>query len=527
MKNYLLRCMILISGAVPVVDMAGAATQELVVPYEAGAFAVARSKIDDLVFGALHKAGLKEARPCSDEVFVRRVFLDVLGVIPEAGEVRAFLQDAHPGKRAVLIDALLARDEYVDYWSMKWCDLLRVKSEFPINLWPNAVQAYQRWVREALTSNMPYDRMASELLTSSGSNFRVPQVNFYRAVQGRGPQPISAAVALTFMGSRIDKWPADRREGMEKLFSRVSFKPTAEWKEEIVSLDPAPMGSLETVLPDGKNIKVRPGADPRVEFSKWLLAPGNRWFARAAANRTWAWIFGRGIVHEPDDLRADNPPSVPGLLEYLENEFRTNHYDPKQLLRTILNSQVYQLSPVPQCTDPQAASMFASYPVRRLDAEVLQDALCRLTGTTEGYSSPIPEPFTNIPANAKSVNLSDGSITNTFLEMFGRSPRDSGRVMERNNQISDAQRLHLLNSSQVQTKIEKSWRLKNLLRENRENPAALVRAIWLEVLSRPPLPAEEQEALADEFAGSKQGIKEAMDDLVWALINSKEFLYRH
>lgn len=495
-------------------------------PYEAAGFAVSESKIDTLVFGALRKADIEPALPCSDEVFVRRVFLDVVGLPPEAGEARAFLEDKRPDKRAALIDSLLARDEYVDYWTMKWCDLLRVKSEFPINLWPNAVQAYQRWIRDAVKMNMPYDRMARELLTSSGSNFRAPQVNFCRAVQGRGPQPLAAAVALTFMGSRIEKWPADRRAGMEAMVSRVAFKPTAEWKEEIVCLDPAQFGPLEAVLPDGKRIKVQPGMDPRIVFADWLVTPGNRWFSRAAVNRTWAWIFGRGIVHEPDDLRADNLPSVPGLLEYLDKEFTANGYDQKKLIRLILNSRVYQLSPVPKNDSPRAAAMFASYPVRRLEAEVLQDALCQLTGTMEGYNSPIPEPFTYIPASARSVNLADASITSSFLEMFGRSQRDSGFVMERNNKISDAQRLHLLNSSQVQGKIEKSWRLKNLLQGNRGNPSKVVRAVWLAVLSRPPLPEEESEALAHGFE-NKQGAKQAVDDLVWALVNSKEFLYRH
>ena len=175
---------------------------------------------------------------------MRGVYLDVIGVLPEAKEVAAFLKNHKPDKRALLIDSLLTRDEYVDYWSMKWCDLLRVKSEFPINLWPNAVQAYHRWIREALRENMPYDQMARELLTSSGSNFRVPQVNFFRAVQGSGPQPVAAAVALTFMGSRIDTWPADRRAGTEAMFSRLVFKPTAEWKEEIVCLDPAAFSPL-------------------------------------------------------------------------------------------------------------------------------------------------------------------------------------------------------------------------------------------------------------------------------------------
>ena len=495
-------------------------------PYEVASFTVPESRIDQLVFRALEKAKLPPALPCSDAVFVRRASMDLLGLPPTAEEASRFLKETRPNKRMALIDSLLEREAHVDYWTMRWCDVLRVKSEFPVNLWPNAVQAYQRWIHDCLAENLPYDQMARQMLTSSGSNFRVPPVNFFRAVQGRGVQPVASAVALTFMGSRIERWPADRRAGMESMFSRLAYKPTAEWKEEIVCLDPAPMAPLRAVLPDGRAITVPAGSDPREAFAAWLLAPDNKWFARAAVNRTWAWVFGRGIVHEPDDIRPGNPPSVPGLLDYLEKEFAAGGYDQRKLLRLIMNSRVYQLSSIPRTPDPRAAAMFASYPVRRLEAEVLLDAVCAVTGTTEGYNSPIPEPFTYIPPSDRSVNLADGSITSPFLELFGRSPRDSGRVMERANTPSAAQRLYLLNSSQIHGKIEKSWRLKAIVQKNRDKPAALAEAIYLAVLSRPPTAAEASAALAHGTAG-KAGVKQAADDLVWALINSCEFLHRH
>lgn len=495
-------------------------------PYEAKDFVVSESKVDRLVFEAQSKAGIQAALPCSDEVFVRRVFLDLIGLPPDAKEAQAFLENKRPGKRAELIDQLLERPEYADYWTMRWCDVLRVKSEFPINLWPNAVQAYQKWIRDCVSSNLPLDRMARETLTASGSNFRVPQVNFLRAVQGRGTPPLAAAVALTWMGTRVEKWPADRRAGLEAMFSKVLYKPTAEWKEEIVCLDPAPGAPLEAVLPDGRKLRIQPGQDPRLAFADWLLAPNNRWFARAAVNRYWAWVFGRGIVHEPDDIHPGNPPSVPGLLDLLEKDFVSSGYDPKKLLRIILNSRVYQLSPVPRSDDPKVTALFASYPVRRLEAEVLLDSICTLTGTTEGYNSPIPEPFTYIPASARSVNLADASITSPFLEMFGRSQRESGKMSERANSISDAQRLHLLNSSQVQGKIERSWKIKALLQGKRREPKEVFHDVWFAVLSRPPTFGEQQEALA-HLRDGKLGVKQAVDDVVWALVNSKEFLYRH
>ena len=258
------------------VAAAGKETGPPVAPYERADFATAETKLDRIVFDAHRKAGIQTALPCSDAVFVRRVYLDLTGLPPIAAEARAFLAEKRPDKRAALIDALLERPEYTDYWTMRWCDLLRVKSEFPINLWPNAVQAYQKWISDCVRDNVPLDRMARQMLTSSGSNFRVPPVNFLRAVQGRGTQPLAAAVALTLMGSRIESWPADRRSGMEALLSRIAYKPTAEWKEEIVCLDPAPAGPLDAVLPDGTKVRVQPGQDPREVFADWLLAPNNR-----------------------------------------------------------------------------------------------------------------------------------------------------------------------------------------------------------------------------------------------------------
>jgi len=271
-------------------------------------------KIDELVFGTLKQLGIQPANVCSDEVFVRRVYLDVIGTLPTAQEAREFLLDRDPNKRRALVDRLLQREEFADYWAMKWCDLLRVKAEFPINLWPNAVQAYHRWIRESIKENMPYDRFVREMLTSSGSNFRDPQVNFYRAIQSRGPQAVARAVGLTFMGVRAENWTEDRLSGMAAFFSQVGYKRTAEWKEEIVFFDSLKAreaggngGSAAAVFPDGTRVRLSPGKDPREVFADWLITPENPWFARNAVNRTWYWLLGRGIIHEPDDIRPDNP----------------------------------------------------------------------------------------------------------------------------------------------------------------------------------------------------------------------------
>jgi hypothetical protein len=502
------------------------AEAQTVRPFESDVTSTPANRIDALVLAGLQKAGIEPAPPCSDEVFVRRVYLDVIGTLPESSEVLEFLGDRRPNKRALLIDTLLAREEFADYWALKWCDLLRVKSEFPINLWPNAVQAYHRWIHDGIRQNRPYDRFARELLTSSGSNFRVPPVNFYRAIQGREPATIAEAVALTFMGTRMEKWPEARRVGMAAFFSRVAYKYTGEWKEEIVYLDPKAAGPLDAVFPDGAKARIPAGEDPRVVFADWLITPRNPWFTRNIANRVWAWLFGRGIINEPDDIRPDNPPSNPQLLAYLEKELVSAHYDLRYLYRLILNSRTYQQSSVPRSDRPEAGALFAYYPLRRLDAEVLVDALDRIAGSGENYSSATPEPFTYIPPRQHTIALADGSITSPFLEMFGRPARDTGLFDERNNEPTDAQRLYLLNSSDVRQKIERSPRLQELMRTSQGDRDQVIRGFYLTILSRPPTPAEL--AAAETYAQTGGLIpREAAADLAWALINSKEFLYRH
>lgn len=512
--------------------VAFAALAPSVVPvYETADDTPSQGKVDELVFGRLKELKIRTANLCNDEVFVRRAFLDVIGTLPTPDEVRTFVRDSDPAKHAKLIDALLARPEFADYWAMKWGDLLRVKAEFPINLWPNAVQAYHRWIRTCVKENVPYDRFVREMLVSNGSNFRVGPVNFYRAMQSREPQGIAQTVALTFMGSRLEKWPKDRQDGMTLFFSQISQKATAEWKEEILFFDPAkPLpANVKPIFPDGTPAEIKPGQDPREVFAAWLIRPENPFFTRAIVNRAWSWLLGRGIVHEADDIRADNRPSNPELLAYLEKELVAARYDMKRLFRLILTSKAYRLSSIPQSKGRAAEANFAYYPIRRLEAEVLIDALNQITGTHEIYTSAIPEPFTYIPEKQRSIALADGSITSSFLELFGRPSRDTGMESERSNRPSAAQRLHLLNSSHVQKKIEESAKLAKLLnaKVNAKDPSgskAVIEDLYLTVLSRSP--TEKELKIFGEYA-PKVKSREALIDLTWALINSSEFLYRH
>lgn len=512
--------------------------------FETAVSVTPETKIDTLVNGQLKKLGVAPML-CSDEVFVRRIYLDVIGTLPSADEARTFLRDERLEKRRLLIDQLLARSEFADYWAMKWCDILRVKAEFPVNLWPNAAQAYHHWIKVSLRENMPYDQFVRELLTANGSNFRVGPVNFYRAVQNKTPEGIAAAVALTFMGTRVEAWTdKDQLPGMAAFFSQLSYKPTREWKEEIVYWDPnkevqdatnAPPVRLYTTfrLPDGKRIKKIPeDKDPRELFADWLITEKNPWFTMVLVNRQWGWLLGRGIIHEVDDIRPDNPPCNPKLLAYLQKEFVNSRYDMKELMRLILNSRTYQTSSiVPRCAQPEKIEAnFGFYPLRRLDAEVLIDAINRVTETSDLYTSAIPEPFTFIPENTPAIALPDGSITSSFLELFGRSARATGQATERVNKISPTQKMHLLNSGHIQRKITTSPKIKKLLtgnaKKDTERFSEILDEIYLMTLSRYPTPEERETTRAYVKKGGAKG-SDVWYDVIWALINSDEFLFRH
>ena len=501
--------------------------------------------IDRIVFPKLAAMDLRPAL-CSDAVFIRRVYLDVLGTLPTSKEAREFIEDKDMrNKRRLLIDRVLEREEFASYWAMKWGDVLRIKAEFPANLWPNAAQAYHRWVYNSLATNKPYDKFVRELLTSCGSNFRVGPVNFYRAIQTRTPEGLAEGVALTLMGSRADAWPAERRAGMAAFFSQIGFKPTAEWKEEVVYWDPYRLAEipgsavagkaallppkpeqgaaaaapakkpvvlktptpLKAVFPDGTEVTIPPDRDPRDVFADWLIRPENPWFAKSIVNRIWAWLLGRGIVHEPDDIRDDNPPVYPALLTYLEQELVKADYDMKAIYRLILNSKTYQATSLLRVKNPKAESHFGSYIVRRLDAEVLIDAINKVTGTTDLYTSAIPEPFTYIPSDMPAVAIADGSITSPFLSLFGRSARATGLMNERATRPMPGQWLHLLNSSHIQRKLESGTWMQTLT-QSAKSLDDVIDELYLTILSRFPTQEEMQsimEYLTHTVAAAESG----------------------
>jgi len=511
-------------GGAPII-----AAKEPVFPFELQpAISSSSGEIDTLVFEKLRKLGIQPAFPCSDAVFIRRVYIDVIGTLPTREETLKFLADKASNKRARLIDQLLERNEFADYWGMKWCDLLRVKAEFPVNLWPKAAMAYDRWIRDSIRGNMPFSTFARKILTASGSNFREPEVNFYRSAGSHDQKAIVKAVALTFMGERAEKWPPEKINDMEVFFSRIAFKSTDEWKEEIVlfnGFDQPSWNTKTAKLPDGSTVRLPADKDPRVIFADWLISSGNSPFASNAVNRVWYWLMGRGIVQPPDDNRPDNPPSNQKLLAYLSRELISAHYDMKHIFRLILNSDAYQLSYIPATNDPRGADNFAFHPLRRMEAEVLIDAINQITGGKEDYSSITPEPYTFLPEKTRAIRVPDGSISSAFLDLFGRPPRDTGLLSERNDRPTAAQRLHLLNSVHIHAKIMKSEKLRTII-ASKEKPEELAAKLYLTILSR--YPTKDELAVLNTYSKSAEvkGLQ-VWYDLAWALMNGSEFLYRH
>ncbi|MBN2642824.1 MAG: DUF1553 domain-containing protein [Victivallales bacterium] len=493
--------------------------------YTGGTF-VEQNGIDREFVKLWESRGIKPSPLCSDGVFVRRICIDLTGEAPDATLAEKFIKSKKNDKRSILIDRLLKSESFADYWSMKYSDILRVKSEFPVNLWPNAVQAYHRWIRDAVKTNMPYNKFVTALICSSGSNFRYPAVNFYRSAKSHDPKAIAGIAALAFMGQRFELWPEQKRKNLAEFFSTVRFKKSAEWKEEIVYHDATAWTKTRILtFPDGSQVTIEAGTDPRPHLAAWICGKGKKDLASAAVNRTWFWLFGRAIVNEADDMRPENPPVSKVLLNYLADEFIASGYDFKKLCRLIVESSTYQQSPTGNAENPDREKLFAAYPVRRLDAEIICDNLSLITGVQDTYSSVIPEPFTYIPYGQKAVAIADGSITSSFLDSFGRSARDSGYLSERNNKVTAAQRLFLLNSSDLQRDLYRSEKLKKLYTGRSRDE--IIDSIYLLVLSRYPSPSED--AVLDKTYPKRGRFnsRDAVSELTWLLINTKEFLFRH
>lgn len=515
---------------------------------------VANNKIDELVFANLKELGFPPSDVAGDEVFLRRVFFDVIGVPPTPEEARAFLADKDPQKRSKLIDRLLEREDFADFLATKWRDLLRIKAEEPINLWPKAAETYYRWVRESIAQNMPYDQFARELLTGYGSNFRNGPCNYVRAVPERDPRTLGEATALVFLGARlscarchahpVENWGEEDDLGMAAFFSQVATKVTGEWKEQIVYRNPEgmvrspktgqpvamkPLGA-PALAPDpgGRTGSPSYGADPRRKFAEWLTAPKNPWFAKNIVNRIWFWLMGRGIVHEPDDLRATNPPENPALLEYLEKELIAHRYDLKHVYRLVLNSKTYQLSSEPTPQNEKDVAHFSHYRSKRLTAEQILDGLSQITGQPQRFRQfkrDNTAPTTIIPPDVKAAQIAEASETSMLAAMFGRPDRGTALERERADDLNPLHVQFLVNSSAIEDTIYNCPTIQRLLKNNKTD-AEIVEELFLLSLARFPSQAESAK-MVEYLTAEKNRRDRAIHDVLWTLLNSNEFLLNH
>ena len=443
---------------------------------------------------------------CSDEIFLRRAYLTVTGALPTPSECVDFFEDSNPNKREVLIDRLIKSELGLKYMQMRWGDILRIKSEFPSNLWPNGVQAYNRWIYEQLMNNVPYDKMVRGLLLSSGSNFRAPAANFYRGFQKRSSRNFYDNINLLFLGNR------ECDDNGNICFSQIKFKSTKEWKEEIVYLDihkKVPYQDIE--LEDGTMFKLRADSDWREPYVNWLTSDRNRRFAEVMANRMWFWVFGRGIVHEPDNWTEENRPVDPELLNSLTEYFIASKYDMQALMKKILLSEQF--------------NSVDDFVPQRLPAEVIVDALASVTGIWSTYTSRVPEPFTFYPPRTRATHLGDATVSSSELELFGKVSRDVSLESQRNNGITSRQLLYLMNSSELESRIRRSQILQRIY-VNSANIEQLADSITLLVLSRRAT-ADEVAMYSDYMAKNELPLMEVAIDIMWMQLNSNEFLYNH
>jgi hypothetical protein len=505
--------------------------------------------VDDLVLEQLQKLHLAPSPPCGDATFMRRAFLDTIGRLPTPEEVRGYLDDADPAKRERLVERLLDRPEFVDYWTYKWSDILLVSGS---KLRPDAVNAYYKWIRDRVARNTPWDRLVREVVTARGSSLENGATNFFAVHQD--PETMAENVSQAFMSLSIncakchnhplEKWTNDQYYAFANLFARVRAKG---WGGDSRSGDGRrtlfvePRGDLlqpRTGRPqppaplDGAPLPADDPGDRREPLAHWLTAPENPYFTRSIVNRVWANFFGMGLVESVDDLRATNPASNENLLAALCRHTVEQGYDLKALMRMILLSETYRRSSDPLPENRVDRKWFARTYPRRLMAEVLSDAIADVTGVRDRYTELAmndgsTEAVAGYTADTRAIQLHDSAVKNYFLQTFGRNARDITCECERSSQPSLVQVLHLANGSTINDKLAaKEGHVTQILATN-PAPAALVEAAWLRCLSRLPTDGERAPLESMLAAASPDEKRALVEDMYWSLLTSREFLFRH
>jgi hypothetical protein len=515
------------------------------------------NRVDELVWAKLEKMGIVPSDLADNTTFLRRLFIDTIGTLPTPDEVRAFLADTSADKRARAIESVVARDEYADYWAIKWADILLVDRN---KLGERGAFEFHRWLREQFARNRPYDEWVRELVTATGDSATNGPANFYRAV--RSPEEATKSVSQAFLGVRLecaqchhhpfDKW------GQADFYGLAGFFNGVERKTSGVRRDPAGQefviseliyhaGPRETRIPyfntlvttrvlDGgvarpesskgvahagqshftpsEDSERATRGDPRIALADWMTGPENSWFARLIANRLWKQFLGRGLVEPEDDLRSTSPATNEPLLSYLAEQVVASDYNLKAVMRLILNSRVYQLSSVPNETNRDDTQNFSHYYVKRLPAEVLLDAISDATGS--------PEQFPGKPPGTRAIALWDNRLPSYFLEIFGRPERSSPCECGRSSEPTMAQALHLMNAPEVTEKITSPTGRVSRLIHGQAPDRMIVEELCLAALGR--LPTEKESKVAQRFfaRGPRQ---QAAEDFLWTLLNAYDFVF--
>jgi hypothetical protein len=487
--------------------------------------AAGNSYIDDLVFEKLARLRILPSELSSDSEFIRRVYLDMTGTLPRQEEVRLFLSDRSPAKRDELIGSLFKRPEYADFWALKFGDLFTNSPQFLYN----GTAYFQSWLREAIAQNMPYDQFAKELLTSSGGTYQALPSNFY-TVQKK-PEDMATFVSQTFLGISLEcarchdhpseTWKRDDFVGLAAFFSQVKFKSGARNNERFLYLDPerefahpqTKVAVLAKFLGAGYP-EFQPREDRRARLADWLASPVNPYFAKAAVNRIWKELMGRGLVEPVDDFRVTNPPTHPELLERLAADFIELRFDMQQLMKRILSSRTYQRSALTNETNSNDRTAYSHHVLRRLSAEQLADAISQTTG--------VPERYPHFYPGKRAIQLPDPIVDSYFLTIFDRSTRENA-TCTRKQSATVTQTLNLVSGESINGKLRhEKGHLAAQLMEGRSD-LEIVEHFTLAALSR--LPTKIETGLAIQSIRNSKSRREGLEDYVWALLNSKAFLY--
>lgn len=491
--------------------------------------------IDKLVYDKLHKLRIIPAPLCDDETFIRRVFIDIVGKLPEPSERERFLASTEPKKREQLVDELIARKEFSEMWVMKWAELLQIRTfnNGAQQVSYKAALGYYNWLRDRIAGNVPFNQVVKEILSSEGGTFASPPTNFFQVEQDT--LKLTENVAQVFMGTRIqcaqchnhpfDRWTMDDYYGFASFFAQVKRKNAEDPRERIifdgggevnhlVTKQPVKPRFLGAKTPDDFGKKTR-----REAVAEWLSSTDNPWFAKNVSNIVWAHFFGVGITDPVDDVRISNPPSNPELLAALSGKLVEYNYDVRKLVRDICTSRTYQLSSATNETNETDQRNFSRSLVRRVRAEVLLDCISQATET--------PNKFKGLPLGSRAVQIADGNTSNYFLTTFGRATRATVCSCEVKMEPNLSQALHLLNGDATHNRIQQGKVVPSFL-EQKKTPEEVIRLLYLKTVNREPTGEEQGKLMAAVNEGQDEKEKQAiLNDVFWALLNSKEFIFNH